>query len=157
MEHDEIERMLLEPRRLVRRQDVNVSLAGKAIDQAFAHAGRRLAEKKLAGRRRHEVGVQGFAAAIIEHAGLRPRHERGDVLRDQSVMHVLMACIDIDRVWAVPESKPVCRHARHSASNGPSGPNTGSASGGGTLGMTASAWACSALLPRQRLYCPFGG
>ena len=149
--------MFLEPRRLVRRQHMNVALAGKPIGQTFAHTGRRLAQKKLARCGGHDVGVQGFAATVIEHARLRRGHQRGDFFRNQAVMHVLVARIDIDRMGSVPERKPVCRHARHSPSKGPSGPNTGSFSGGGTLGMTASACTCSALLPRQRLYCPLGG
>ena len=44
-------------------------------------------------------------------------------------MDVLVACIDVNGMRAVPEREPVGDHARHSAISGPSGPNTGSVVG----------------------------
>src|SRR5579862_791227 len=99
--------------------------------------------------------MQRLAGAVIEHAGLRRRHQRRDLLRDQAIMDIAVPRVDIDRVRTVPKRKPI--HARHSVTSGPFGPKAGSVAGSGTLRMDASALACSALLARHRLYLPLGG
>ena len=134
--------------------DITVSsevMAVLCLTSGLADLGRRLGNIVVGRNRGHLVGMRCLAAAKVEHTRLRARQIRHDRVGHIAIVHVLVAGIDIDRVRAVPEREPVGGHARHSASNGPSGPNTGSASGGGTCGMTASACACSALLPRQRL------
>src|ERR1700689_1256952 len=100
--------------------------------------------------------MQRFAATVIEYTRLRRRHQRRDLLRDEGIVHVAMARIDVDRMRAVPEREPARAHARHSASSGPFGPNAGSVKGSGTLRIEATALACSALV-RRRLYLPLGG
>src|SRR6185369_10358564 len=51
-----------------------------------------------------------LAAAVIEHARLRARHEGGELRGDVAIVHVLVALAHIDRMGAVPEFAPG-RHA----------------------------------------------
>ena len=84
-------------------------------------------------------------------------YNRGDFFRDQTIVDVLGAGVDVNRMRAVPKRDPLRDHARHSVMSGPFAPNTGSVAGSGTFWMVTSALACSFLLPWQRLYLPVGG
>ena len=130
-------------------------LPAKRAARPCAHAGRAFAQQQFVGSGGDNVGVQCLAAAIVEYARLRRRHQRGDCFRDDAVMNVLVTRIDVDRMRTIPECKPV--HVRHNDNNGPSGPNAGSVAGSGTLRMLSSALVRSAFEARQRLYLPLGG
>ena len=142
---------------LVRRDGADFRIAGEARGDAGTDPRRAFAQQQLARGRGDAIGVQRFAATVIEHARLRRRNQRRDLLRDQGIVNVAVARVDVDRMGAVPEREPAGAHARHSASSGPCGPNAGSVNASGTLRMAATALACSALVPRQRLYLPLGG
>ena len=142
---------------LLGRDSADFRIAGEARSDAGADPRRAFAQKELARGGGDAIGVQRFAATVIEHARLRRRNQRRDLLRDKGIVNIAVARIDVDRMRAVPELKPAGAHTRHSANSGPCGPNAGSVNGSGTLRMAATALACSALVPRQRLYLPVGG
>ena len=140
-----------------RRNGADFRIAGEARGDAGTDPRRAFAQQQLAWRGRGDaIGVQRFAATVIEHARLRRGNQRRDLLRDEGIVNVAVARIDVDRMRAVPKLEPAGIHVRHSASSGPCGPNAGSVNGSGTLRMAATALACSALV-RQRLYLPLGG
>ena len=109
--HDnQIERVLRQPRDLVRGNDADLRMAGKALFQSGAQARRRFAQQEFAGGLGDEIGVQRLARAVIEHARFAGGHQRGDRLRDQPVVHVLMAGIAVKEMPAVPEREPIGDH-----------------------------------------------
>ena len=110
--HDnQIERVLRQPRDLVRGNDADLRMAGKALFQSGAQARRRFAQQQFAGGLGDEIGVQRLARAVIEHARLAGGDQRGDRLRDQPIVHVLMAGIGVKEMPAVPEREPIGDHA----------------------------------------------
>ena len=149
--------MVRHARDVLGRDGADFRIAGEARGDAGTDPRRAFAQQQLARGRGDAIGVQRFAATVIEHARLRRGNQRRDLLRDEGIVHVAVARIDVDRMRAVPKLEPAGSHVRHSASSGPCGPNAGSVNGSGTLRMAATALACSALVPRQRLYLPLGG
>ena len=63
MHDNQIERVLWQPRDLVRGNDADLRMAGKALFQSGAQARRRFAEEEFAGGRGHDIGVQRLARA----------------------------------------------------------------------------------------------
>src|SRR5271156_5963639 len=149
--------MFRQTRHLVRRDHADFWIIRKSLLQLVAHTWRGFAQQELARGGGDDIRMECFARAVIKYARLRSRHQCRDLLCDQSEMHVLVSCIDVNGMRTVPERQPVGDHARHNVVSGPSAPNTGSVLGGGTFGMKVSALACSALLPRERLYLLLGG
>ena len=156
MQYDEIERMVRHALDVLGRDGADFGIAGKARGDAGADPRRAFAQQQLARGGGDAIGMQRFAATVIEHPRLRRGNQRRDLLCDEIVMNVAVARIDIDRMRAVPEREPARAHVSHSASSGPFGPNAGSVKGSGTFRIEATALACSALV-RQRLYLPLGG
>ncbi len=103
----------LKPRDLMRRQHADIGVRGEPLLQCGAQPRRRFAEDKFAGGFRHQVGMQGLAASIIEHARVRRRHQRGDLFGDQPVMNVLVPGIDVNEMPAVKERKPIGDRSPH--------------------------------------------
>jgi hypothetical protein len=70
--HDEVEGGVVEVRHVVRRQNRDAPAAAEALAQAIPHQGRGVAQVEPRAFRRHPVGEQGLAAAVVEH-GRIPR------------------------------------------------------------------------------------
>ena len=110
---DEVEAAIRQLFHLLGRQRADARIGGEARRDGGAHAWRLVAQQHLRGDRGHPVGMDRLAAAIVEHARARARHEGRDLVGDLAVVHVLVAGIDVDRMGAVPEGPPV-GHRSHS-------------------------------------------
>ena len=143
---------------VLRRDGADFRIAGETRGDAGADPRRAFAQQELARGRGDAIGVQRFAATVIEHARLRRRNQRRDLLRDEGIVHVAVARIDVDRMRTVPEREPAGAHARHSASSGPCGPNAGSvngqrhlADGGDRLGVLGLGAAAEIVFAARRI------
>src|SRR5688572_3159989 len=80
--------------------------------QALANDRRRIAEIEPGAFRRHAVGRERLAAAVVEDRRLPRRDQVRDVVGDARVVQDLVPLADIDRRVLVPEVAPVHRAAR---------------------------------------------
>ena len=97
----------------------------------------------------------------------RRTFEQGKTLADDAHAATWRLYCEVLRFWRRCRMKRCRRerrcmgepasHGCHSAMSGPFAPKTGSLAGGGTFGIDWIALACSALLPRHKLYLPVGG
>src|SRR5262249_24606898 len=97
MQHDEVERLLRQALNLLRCDRSDFQIIGKSRSNTDAYEWRSVAEQNLARDRRDNIGVERFARTVIEHACGGGGQVACDLLRNQPIMDVLMACIDIDR------------------------------------------------------------
>ena len=77
-------------------------LPAKRPGKRCAHVRRRLAQDEAAGGLRDAVGEQRLAAAVVEHHAVG-RRVAADVVGDASEMRDLVARIDVDRMFGIPE------------------------------------------------------